>query len=136
MADSASGTPQARGHEVADVSGRRIAWVAVGLVASLLVVALAALGAHWLLRPDGGTDQAPAHPVAQSANPPAHRLQTAPTLDLKTLRQQKAAMLNQYRWIDQGKDVVQIPIERAMQLMVERSAGKHPENKKQAEPPQ
>ncbi|MGI9024239.1 MAG: hypothetical protein ACR2GP_01425 [Burkholderiaceae bacterium] len=140
MADASSRTARARGHEVADVAGRRIAWGAVGLVVSLGVVALTAFSAHGLLRPDRTTGeshaQAPTQPIAQPAIPSTPQLQAEPTLDLKTLRQQKGAMLDRYRWIDRGKGVVQVPIERAMQLAVERSATTHPDDKKQAEAPQ
>lgn len=122
MADSASHPPRSRGHEVADVDGRRVAWMAAGLVVALVVVALVAFAAHRLLRPDRANDrtQTPAQTIAASVP----RLQTAPTLDLQALRDQKRAMLDRYRWLDQDKGIVQIPIEQAMQVVVERSATK------------
>jgi hypothetical protein len=103
--------------EQRDVELRPIAVAATGLAAILALVALAALGTHALLRPDrAGT------PSASTAEVPAPRLQSAPAFDLAALRRQKSAMLDEYRWIDPSRGVVRIPIDRAMQLLVERSA--------------
>jgi hypothetical protein len=51
---------------------------------------------------------------------PAPRLQTSPSIDLETLRKQDEGMLHQYGWIDREAGVVRIPIERAMELVVQR----------------
>ncbi len=135
MAEPSSSQPRFRGHEVADVSGRRIAWVAVGLVVSLIVVALLAYAARALLGPERpnapANTQVPTQAIAAAAPQP----QITPALDLKALREQKSAMLDGYRWIDQKQGVVQIPIERAMQLTAERSATRRPAAQKQTEPP-
>jgi hypothetical protein len=39
---------------------------------------------------------------------------------LRAFIQQKDAMLGEYRWIDPHRGIVRIPIDRAMQLLVER----------------
>jgi len=52
------------------------------------------------------------------------QLQSVPANDLRVYRQEKEALLQQYRWIDQSSGRVQIPIERAMQLSVERNASR------------
>jgi len=39
---------------------------------------------------------------------------------MKQLRAEEDAKLNHYRWIDQSSGVVQIPVERAMQVVVEK----------------
>lgn len=130
MPDSESRSPQSCAHEVADVDGRRIAWIAAGLVAALVVVASVAYLAHRFLRPVRINDHTQVSvPVSVLARPvvaSAPRLQTAPTLDLQMLRDQKRAMLDRYRWLDQGKGVVQIPIEQAMQQLAERHANRRP----------
>jgi hypothetical protein len=103
------------GYQSDIVDWKRPATMAGALAAALLLVALAAWGVFALLRPS----------ALPSSTPPANiagpRLQAAPTLDLKALRQENDARLNQYRWIDRERGVVQIPIERAMQLMAERN---------------
>jgi protein SCO1/2 len=48
------------------------------------------------------------------------RLQVAPLTDLQTLQATERARLDGYGWIDREAGVVRIPIERAMQLVVER----------------
>jgi hypothetical protein len=102
--------------EPRDVEPRPIVLAAAGLAATLALVALAALGAHALLRPDrAGT------PAPSTAEVPAPRLQSAPASELAALRRQKSAMLDEYRWIDPTRGVMRIPIDRAMQLLVERS---------------
>jgi hypothetical protein len=120
MADNVSPIEPSPAHETADVDGRRI-WLTGGiLAATIVVVGFAASGAlrlfrHETDRPLFATNTTP----TQMPSPP---LQGAPALDLKALRAQKHAMLNEYRWIDRDKGVVRIPIEQAMALLIARSA--------------
>ncbi len=44
--------------------------------------------------------------------------------ELSRLRSQQLEELHSYRWIDQSKGVVGIPIDRAMELMVREQAAK------------
>jgi hypothetical protein len=62
-------------------------------------------------------------------------LQNAPAADLRVFRHGKESMLDGYRWLDRGSGVVQIPIERAMQLIVERDAARGSAHAQSAEPP-
>jgi len=55
--------------------------------------------------------------------PPPPLLQTGPTLDLRAFREQEDRILNTYGWVDKEKDVVRIPIEEAMKLVVTRGVG-------------
>ncbi|HKW79990.1 MAG TPA: hypothetical protein VJQ49_03175 [Casimicrobiaceae bacterium] len=105
-------------HEVADVSGRRILWTAAGLAAMLVVVALAAWAVLSLL----GSGRQPDTSISPAATSrmPTPRLQSSPSRDLRALREEKQAMLNEYRWLDRKAGVVQIPIARAMELLVAR----------------
>jgi hypothetical protein len=52
--------------------------------------------------------------------PPQPRLQTHPGHELARLRGRERRELNTYGWVDRDGGVVRIPIDRAMQLMVER----------------
>lgn len=52
--------------------------------------------------------------------PPAPRLQVTPVLDLKNYRDSQQEQLEGYGWIDREGGVVRIPIERAMDLVLER----------------
>ena len=61
-------------------------------------------------------------PLAAQVEPAAApQLQSVPATDLRVYRREKETQLQEYRWIDQSSGRVQIPIERAMQLTVERS---------------
>jgi hypothetical protein len=53
------------------------------------------------------------------APPPPH-LQTGPALDLQAFREQENRILGTYGWVDKEKEVVRIPIEDAMRLVVSR----------------
>ncbi len=83
------------------------------------VIGAAAIGA--VLGLMGGKARAQAPPVTP---PPAPRLEqkpieaSAPGLELRARKQKE---LSRYAWVDREHGVVAIPIETAMQLVVERS---------------
>ncbi|MGH8713192.1 MAG: hypothetical protein ACREYB_04195 [Casimicrobiaceae bacterium] len=128
MSDGPVATPRQRGHEVADVDWRRIALTAAGLAAVLIVVALAAMAVHALLRPAPSGE-----PSAVPAMATGPRLQSAPALDLQALRREKQTMLNEYRWLDRPKGTLRIPIGQAMQLTAERHAATQGDREKRTE---
>jgi hypothetical protein len=51
---------------------------------------------------------------------PRPRLQTSPRMDLEQLRQSENRVLNGYGWVDRDAGTVRIPIDRAMELLVQR----------------
>jgi hypothetical protein len=64
----------------------------------------------------------PPAPLAQTrpAQPPEPHLQVAPSKELQLLRAAEEAVLQSYGWVDQAAGVVRLPIERAMELLLER----------------
>lgn len=52
--------------------------------------------------------------------PPEPRLQVSPSEDLAAMRAEEEAILTTYGWADRASGVVRIPIERAMELLVQR----------------
>jgi hypothetical protein len=52
--------------------------------------------------------------------PPEPRLQTQPKLDLQLTREEQQQLLNSYGWADQTTGKVRIPIDRAMDLVLQR----------------
>jgi hypothetical protein len=42
---------------------------------------------------------------------------------LRNARAEQSALLNEYRWVDRDAGVVAMPIDRAMEIMVERAGG-------------
>jgi hypothetical protein len=57
--------------------------------------------------------------VPASDLPPAPRLQMHPLSDLRAVRAVEDSHLNHYGWIDRGREVAQIPVDRAMVLWVQ-----------------
>jgi hypothetical protein len=54
------------------------------------------------------------------ALPPAPRLQVDPAVDLNQVRESQNEMLNSYGWADKATGKVRVPIDRAMELLIER----------------
>jgi len=78
-------------------------------------------------------------PATQSAEFPQPRLEVKPGASLAEFRAAEDADLNSYGWIDRNTGTVRIPIDRAMQLILERGlpdvgAGKTPLSLMQARP--
>jgi hypothetical protein len=64
----------------------------------------------------------PPNPLAAEygpVRPPEPRLQAEPIRDLKQLRAAEDTILGSYGWVDVRGGVVRIPIDRAMELLVE-----------------
>ena len=60
-------------------------------------------------------------PLEDFREPPAGpRLQSNPTLEIDEHRAREEAVLNGYDWIDRANGVVQLPIDRSMELLLER----------------
>ena len=72
------------------------------------------------------------YPLAtqESRVPPEPRLQTNPREDLGNIRAREDQALNSYGWVDKNAGVVRIPIDRAMQLVVERGPPARPANER------
>ena len=122
MPDAVQPVAPSRAHETADVDGPRIGLVAGVLAIALVVVAGAAWGALHLLRHE--TDRTLFPTAATPTQMPSPPLQSAPAIDLRALREQKRAMLSEYRWIDQDQGIVRIPIEQAMEVLIARGPAK------------
>jgi hypothetical protein len=52
--------------------------------------------------------------------PPEPRIQSAPLLDIQKLRAHEDAVLDTYGWVNRETGVIRIPIDRAMDLIVQR----------------
>jgi hypothetical protein len=62
------------------------------------------------------------YPLAQglSQDPPPPRLQTQPFKDIYQLKTEQRGVLNSYGWVNKASGVVHIPIDRAMELTLQR----------------
>ena len=104
-----------RRHEHARVDARLLHRVALGLGVALVVIAalMYPLLRFWL---------APQLTAGLQAPPPAPRLQADPATDLAAERAQQRQRLQSYRWVDRDAGIAQIPIGRAMALLVAKHA--------------
>lgn len=110
----------ARGYEVVDVrSGPLVLSATVLAVAVAVVCVLLSWFIGWLEA--GAKRHDPAlSPLIGSQLPPEPRLQTAPANDLARMRAAEDRALEGYRWIDKKEGLVQLPVDRAMDLLLEQ----------------
>ena len=104
-----------------DVSFMR--WFTVGILMLIIVTAAAAfamLGGFRIPLPRAASAAAP--DTKESAAVPFATLQSAPQDDLRSYRRDKANALESYHWIDRAGGIVQIPIERAMELVAAQAS--------------
>ncbi len=65
----------------------------------------------------------PLNPLAETDQqqlPPPPRIEEHPAVELQLLRSQEDQILSTYGWTDKKSGVVRIPVERAMELQLER----------------
>ncbi|MEO7157692.1 MAG: hypothetical protein ABI039_09030 [Vicinamibacterales bacterium] len=109
-------------HTDIDVSvGYKFAlWLGVAMVISIGIV----YGTFWFFEGQQRTADAAGqkYPLAvgQRREPPAPNLQKQPFKDVYELRLGEAAKLTSYGWIDKDGGIARIPIDRAMDVMLER----------------
>ncbi len=110
-----------RGYEKRDVSPRVIAALVVGLAALTFVAAVLMWGSFAYFQERAERARESPSPLREErVLPPPPRLQVAPEVDLQAVRQKEEERLNGYGWVDRDAGVVRIPIERAMELLVQR----------------
>ena len=109
-------------HEVLDVKPKAAVAFALGMALMLGGVLAASLFVfryfthHQGARPNLTTE-------VQSF--PEPRLQIAPSQDLETFNEANRQKLNSYGWVDRGSGVARIPIERAMDIVVDQGWQEH-----------
>jgi hypothetical protein len=107
-------------HERNEIDWRRITLIGVGILAVLGLGAQLGSYAlfHYFSGGAGGPDAAP--PSEAGELPPAPRLQSDPPFDLERLRAEEKARLETYGWVNRERGIARIPVERAMDLVIER----------------
>ena len=116
-------TPRRPDQDPRDLDLRSIVGFAVGLTILILVAAALMWFASSFLR---GLEEAkdPPRPVLPEAREqparPGPLLQEYPLQEMQALRQAEQEALASYAWVDQAAGIATIPIERAMEMMVEK----------------
>ena len=118
----------ALGHETRDVSVKWL-FIFAGSLLVVLVLILVAVGGIFkgyafadqrLDRRAAGAEPGARSQVRATPDYQGPLLQVQPEQDLKSMQRQNAIDLNSYGWVDQPAGVVRLPIDRAMDLLVQR----------------
>jgi hypothetical protein len=116
-------------HEPLDLSVRGILiffFILGGMMAVagvIVTITLIAFTGHFPAMPVPPVDLANA---PRPTLPPAPRLEAVPGLQLQELRANEDKQLHTYGWVDQKAGVVHIPIDRAMELLLQRGLPARP----------
>ena len=109
------------GHERRDADIRPIVLTGIGLALTVVVVGLIVYGTFQYLETHPATGvQSNPMAVFDSQIPPAPRIEEHPAIEIQQLHAQEEQTLSTYGWIDKKKRVVRIPLDRAMELQMER----------------
>jgi len=121
MDEPPKGTEHAkRGYEGSDVSVSRLFAFAGGVAGLVIfgVVASAVVFRFFVRHQPLGPPASPFENVR--ALPPEPRLQREAPQDLKRYRTDQDKVLKSYDWVDQKADSVRIPIDRAMDILLQK----------------
>ncbi|PYU36445.1 MAG: hypothetical protein DMG31_00985 [Acidobacteria bacterium] len=120
MATSPHAT-RSQGYERSDASPRGLLYFALIMAAILAATSLSLI---WLFKyfqkaeNPGSFVAAPF--AAERPLPPPPRVQPNPREDLQNYYQSQQNLLNSYGWIDRQNGIVRLPIDRAMELLLQR----------------
>jgi hypothetical protein len=119
-------------YERQDLSPRGVIYFFVGLAVALVIIYFIVFGIYRVLDSYNKQNQATMSPmVAPRADTravapadtqafPQPRLEESERTELREFIEDQDRMLATYNWIDKDKGIVQIPIDRAMDLIVQR----------------
>ena len=133
-------------HELRDVNIRGVVMFCVSLAAAVLLVTVVLWGLFHVFSKQAERREPEVSPVFSQGRAkqdfPAPQLQPPPpvpggednryrpfitdTVDLETMQQRERYSLNSYGWVDQNAGIAHIPIERAMDMLVERGLPTRP----------
>jgi len=128
------------GYEHQDLSPRGVLYFMIGLAVVIIVIYFIVFGMYHFLDTYNHANQLPMSPmVAPEADTrtvtdsetqafPQPRLEKSERTELREFIEDEDRKLATYNWIDKDKGIVQIPIERAMDLIVERGLPVHTGN--------
>jgi hypothetical protein len=113
-------------YEKRDINPRAILWVGVAIIISAVVIHFAVWGLFdFFSAREAHKGKPPATLFnTKRQQPQRPRLQTDAPADLQQMRARETATLESYGWVDRQKGIVHIPVERAMELLVERGLPK------------
>jgi hypothetical protein len=128
--------------EKQDLSSRSVMSFFVGLIALLVVIFGVAFGVYRFLDAYNHANQATMSPMvapetdtrnvtrAETHAFPQPRLEESERTELREFIEDQDQKLATYNWVDKDKGIVQIPIDRAMDLIVQRGLPVRPQGAK------
>lgn len=107
-----------------DVNIRAVVWT--GVVLAVIAVLGGIVGTLVILGFESSQERRDPEPLpipeaAEPILPPGPRLQATPEEDLEAMLEQEAARLERYSLVEEGGEYARIPVERAMELILEDS---------------
>jgi hypothetical protein len=119
----------ALGYEVRDVNIRNVVWLSVILAGVVIGVFIVIGLLYSFLNTSQAAQSAPPPPLLEEAQglPPGPLLQRNPQQDMQEAATEQDALLHNYGWVDKEAGVVRIPIERAIELTLERGLPSQPQ---------
>ena len=119
-------------HEPGDVNALALTKFGLAMAALIVVFLFGLWGVFEYLRNRAAVEGLPLSPAAMvnsQRQPPEPRLQRHAAQDMRDWRAGEERALHQYAWIDPDKGIVQIPVERAMDLIAQRGSPAAPAGK-------
>jgi hypothetical protein len=112
-------------HESSDVKIRPLAMFVFSLFLAVVAVLALMAGLYRYFATHQPRPEIPPSPLVRArVTPPEPRLQAVPAQDLRALRAHEDQILSTYGWVDRSAGKVRIPIDRAIDLLVERGEPK------------
>jgi len=109
------------GHETRDASVGPIVLTGLSLAVTVALVALVSYGVLTFLGAHRrATTRNNPMSVEDSQIPPNPRIEEHPAIEIQQLHAEEERILSSYGWVDKKAGVVRIPIDRAMELQLER----------------
>jgi hypothetical protein len=105
------------GHETTDASAFYVGLFALGLLLTIVLSLLLLHQMFWRFEASARRADPIVSPVAGNQIPSGPLLQTQPSANLVKLRHDEDTILGSYKWIDEQQGIVQVPIQRAIELL-------------------
>jgi hypothetical protein len=112
--------PEEPAYEKGDVHFRGVLIFAVALVVGVVLTLVLVGGMIALLAQSSPSSMRASPTGTPTVVPPPPVLQAQPWEDLRHYREEQSRILSNYAWTDREAGILRIPIERAMELVVER----------------
>ena len=125
------------GYELHDVSARWLVLFAAVLAAMVVVVCLFLIWLVGLFEAQAAKHDPLLSPLAEDQTPPATSplLQANPKIDFAEKRAREDTVLSEYRWLDEERKTLRIPIDEAMRIIEREGVRPRVRPNKPDEPP-